>query len=713
MKKMFKRILALTLSTIMVSGSISAMASTYTNDFFDDSAKGYGSGIEYIEDLGQYVIGGKSFYSSTDGVNWIRRAGGIADMQSEITGFAYGGSSDADEKFFLMLYKYGTITADSNKTYLLDKYMAKRNIVYSYIDDNDTDTTNDVPLVLMGTLIWDDFTGKFWCGASKLDGTYAGLYYWDGTKERLDDKTRIYWTKADTGNAALYAETTAYEVLAESGYLQTMNTVLSNITTDGKGHIVAQPLWLSASAATVGTKTTAQGKKTANSAIFVDAATEGSYQAKTITCLVNQSYIGIDRYSNIISQQSYETATTGGPIRTHTFDAAFALDNGASLTKWGYIKDEKARSFPYQKYGMSSVVGKIISFEDKLVMVPRAGFGTEGTVEDVLVATYENANHALTGNKNKFYTYINNASKIQEILGTQASKKKYVADAVAAGENKVAFITGRELQKITSASAGEGSRVAVIDLTDAPTAIPKDITDTETGEVIEEATPAGDVDRSSKVTVTSTIVANGNAYSHISATGSPITVARDTEVPVMVTVYDGVDTKAFTQKGASDVKYTLITDPEAYEGLDLTSIETSGTIYAWPEAEGGKYEVVVEAELKSSPMIKNIVTYEVVVPQDLFVQINNASYSMNAGKYASAGLVAGENTLTVKSNRTFDVDEYYTIVAVYNGSELIACGVSDPTDEAGEATCTFNIPEEDLNKCKFRTFAWTKDLKPL
>ena len=112
-------------------------------------------------------------------------------------------------------------------------------------------------------------------------------------------------------------------------------------------------------------------------------------------------------------------------------------------------------------------------------------------------------------------------------------------------------------------------------------------------------------------------------------------------------------------------------------------------------------------------MIKNIVTYEVVVPQDLFVQINNASYSMNAGKYASAGLVAGENTLTVKSNRTFDVDEYYTIVAVYNGSELIACGVSDPTDEAGEATCTFNIPEEDLNKCKFRTFAWTKDLKPL
>ena len=77
------------------------------------------------------------------------------------------------------------------------------------------------------------------------------------------------------------------------------------------------------------------------------------------------------------------------------------------------------------------------------------------------------------------------------------------------------------------------------------------------------------------------------------------------------------------------------------------------------------------------------------------------------------GLVAGENTLTVKSNRTFDVDEYYTIVAVYNGSELIACGVSDPTDEAGEATCTFNIPEEDLNKCKFRTFAWTKDLKPL
>ena len=50
MKKIFKRILALTLSTIMVSGSISAMASTYTNDFFDSKTDAYGTNIEYIED---------------------------------------------------------------------------------------------------------------------------------------------------------------------------------------------------------------------------------------------------------------------------------------------------------------------------------------------------------------------------------------------------------------------------------------------------------------------------------------------------------------------------------------------------------------------------------------------------------------------------------------------------------------------------------------
>ena len=63
MKKGFKRIFAAVLSAVMVSGAVPAMAIDYTNDFFDDAAKGYGTNIEYIEDLGQYVIGGKSFYS--------------------------------------------------------------------------------------------------------------------------------------------------------------------------------------------------------------------------------------------------------------------------------------------------------------------------------------------------------------------------------------------------------------------------------------------------------------------------------------------------------------------------------------------------------------------------------------------------------------------------------------------------------------------------
>ena len=390
------------------------------------------------------------------------------------------------------------------------------------------------------------------------------------------------------------------------------------------------------------------------------------------------------------------------------------------------MTDEKSRGFSDSSKGEGCVVSKMVSLDDKLILIPYTGFGptvSEGKatqVEDIIVATY-NSDKTLT---RKYYTYINNTDKVSEIIGLSKTasisgqdERKYVVDVLAAGD-KLALLTGKNALSSAAPTTG-GSQVAIIDLKDAPTVMPEiteeEITN-ENGETVTVKTGyAGDVDRSSKVTITSTTATNGNAYSHIIATTaqSTVTVARDTEVPVMTTVYDGVDTTVFTEKGASDVKYTLITDPEAYEGLDLTSIETSGTIYAWPEAEGGKYEVVVEAELKSSPMIKNIVTYEVVVPQDLFVQINNASYSMNAGKYASAGLVAGENTLTVKSNRTFDVDEYYTIVAVYNGSELIACGVSDPTDEAGEATCTFNIPEEDLNKCKFRTFAWTKDLKPL
>ena len=241
MKKTIFKAISVFLCVLMALSAVTAMAAEETETYFGASSdSAYGTDIEYIPETETYVMGGKGLYTSKDGVNWYAHSNSVSDVRdnTEFYGMAYGGAEN-DRKLILIT---NSLNANIlNKIFTLDKYLTRKKTVYTYIGGEAQDGSDDTPLMLKGGIIWDDYTQKFWCGASLADRTGAGLYYSDGAtvEKTVDEKLQLamYWKKADTECSSFKPDAVYTDKTTQ------IRPVFTNITSDGKGHIAAQPAW--------------------------------------------------------------------------------------------------------------------------------------------------------------------------------------------------------------------------------------------------------------------------------------------------------------------------------------------------------------------------------------------------------------------------------------------------------------------------------------
>ena len=283
------------------------------NYMFGTKEAAYATDIEYIAELsdglgstGLYVTGGKGFYTSTDGINWIARTEdeSMTLVQNETYGFTYGGPEG--NRYFLIIPD----TTSTNTTLVMNQAMTAVTEVYTYTDIIATDGsgTTRTPLHLKGVIEWDDYSGKFWCGAALADGTMAGLYYSDGTYalDEISGQYQMVWIKADNGESALIAEGTAYPNT-------TMTAIIGSITSDDKGHLVAYGILGNKPNGDYYSKcTNAKGGLTCLSALLITAsATNVESKIYTFEAYRNAntliSMVLIDKNSNIIFQDASST----------------------------------------------------------------------------------------------------------------------------------------------------------------------------------------------------------------------------------------------------------------------------------------------------------------------------------------------------------------------------------------------------------------------
>ena len=431
---------------------------------FDSADKAYATDMEYMEELGLYVVGGKGFYTSPDGIHWTARAAELPGMQDEIYGFAYGGPRKGE--YFLVLLDSASEEA-ANKAILLNKTMTEVTEVYTY-------TTSGEDVRLKGVVEWDDYTGKFWCGAALADGTGAGLYYSDGTYgwDADEQRNKMLWTKADTGECALIDEDTAYPNTV-------MTTVISSITSDEKGHIVAFGMWADKlkNGDRYSTLKNGSGGLTCQTALLVDAdGTKVEVQLCDFSKFSTSSGLStavIDKKSNVIIQDTstYKLLTFYGG----SFDELWALGNHGQATvyssssKTGVMKSIKYAVNPNASQlsncihtnNMTNALSRIVCFEDKVLLIPRSGQGVGGNnyLSDIFVVTY-NGDGTL---KSRFLPFINNEDTARSLLGDYVNDgaPKYIADAVAGPDNTAVLIAGKHEKEITE-EQDYGTVIAVI-----------------------------------------------------------------------------------------------------------------------------------------------------------------------------------------------------------------------------------------------------------
>ncbi len=462
--------------TIISPVTVSAPTETPVPYIFDSADKAYATDIEYIKELcdsentqGLYVTGGKGFYTSPDGVTWTVRTDkeGMEALQEETYGFAYGGQKD--NKYFLVLPD----TTMKNTVLIMNQAMTAVTEVYTYtnITVADDSATTSASLHLKGVIEWDSYSGKFWCGAALADGTKAGLYYSDGTytQDETSGQYQMIWTKADTGESALIAESTNY--FTATGTADTMTTVISNITSDGQGHLVAFGVWtdkLTTSTVTGDAYSTilnGSGKAACTSGLLINIS---GATVQTRLCDFSKysttsglSTLVVDKNSNVILQS---TSTYKQLVfYCGTFSKLWALGNngqasGSVMTSIKYAVDAASNSSSncIHTNNLTNVLSEIVCLDDMVLLVPRSGQGVGGNnyISDIFVVTY-NTDGTL---KNRFLPFINNQDTAKKLMGAFYSYSQfnnaedinmYIADAVAGSEGKVVMITGKQEKEIT------------------------------------------------------------------------------------------------------------------------------------------------------------------------------------------------------------------------------------------------------------------------
>ena len=478
------------------------------NYMFGTNESAYATDIEYVAELGDeegsnglYVTGGKGFYTSPDGVNWTARTEeeSMEALREETYGFAYGGQKD--NKYFLVLPD----TTSKNTALIMNQTMTAVTEVYTYtnITAADGSGTTSVPLHLKGVVEWDSYSGKFWCGAVLADGTMAGLYYSDGTytQDETSGQHQMVWIKADNGTSALIEETTNY--FAATGTAGTMTTVISNITSDGQGHLVAFGVWTDklTNGDSYSVILNGSGKVACTSGLLVNISGTTvltqlcDFSAFSTTAGLSTAVI--DKNSNIIIQ---DTTTYKILIYYHdTFGDLWALGNNGkptttTMSAVKYAVDPYANSS--SKFvltnNMTNVLSEIVCLDDMVLLLPRSGQGIGGSnqISDILVVTY-NTDGTL---KNRFLPFINNTSTAKAIMGDYVndSNNYYMADAETGPDGKVVMITGKHEKKIATEQL-YATTVAVIDTNDTVT----DSTVSDTASAIP--------DRTEKITITSPV----------------------------------------------------------------------------------------------------------------------------------------------------------------------------------------------------------------
>ena len=423
----------------------------------------------------------------------------MALVQNETYGFTYGGPSE--NRYFLILPD----TTSTNTALVMNQNMTTVTEVYTYtnIQAADGSGTTSTPLHLKGVIEWDAYSGKFWCGAALADGTMAGLYYSDGTYtlDASSGQYQMVWIKADYGTSALVAESTDY--FTATGTADTMATVIGNITSDDKGHLVAVGVW--ANKLTNGdgysTLTNGSGGLTCKTALLVNLSAS---DIQTQLCDFSAFSTGaglstavIDKKSNIIIQ---DTSTYKQLVYYHgTFSDLWALGNNGkptttTMTAVKYAVDPKVNSS--SKFvltnNMTNVLSEIVCLDDMVLLLPRSGQGIGGNnqISDILVITYKEDKTL----KNRFLPFINNASTAKAIMGDYVndSNNYYISDAVTDPNGKVVLITGKHEKDIATEQA-YATTVAVIDTTNT-------VTDSTTSDAT-TAIP----DRTEKITITSPV----------------------------------------------------------------------------------------------------------------------------------------------------------------------------------------------------------------
>ncbi len=451
----FTKTTALTLAfvTFISSMPIYAVAEEQEADYmFGSVDTAYATDIEYVDDLELYVTGGKGFYTSPDGSVWTERANGIGMevLKKETYGFAYGGIEN--NKSFLVLPD----TTVSNYAYLMNQTLSDMTTVYTY-------TTDHIDLRLKGTVEWDNYTKKFWCGAALADGTQAGLYYSDGTYiwDEAAQQNQMLWTKADTGASALITEVAIYPK-------NTMTTIISNITSDDKGHLVAVGVWTDKTSGgdVYSTFRNGSGGLTCKTALLVNATDEN---VQTQLCNFDAysaasglSTAVIDKKSNVIIQDTvtYKLLT----YYSGKFNDLWNLGNNGKATtysssnKTGIMKAIKyaidpmpnSKSNCIHSSNMTNALSEIVCFDDKVLLIPRAGQGVGGNnyLSDIFVVTYDGSGNL----KNRFLPFINNVETAKAIMGDLVNDKapKYIADVAAGPKGKAVLITGKHKKNIAT-----------------------------------------------------------------------------------------------------------------------------------------------------------------------------------------------------------------------------------------------------------------------
>lgn len=700
--KRIKSIFALVLAMTMLMSIVPAYAASTDWDYmFNSSTKAFATDIEYIDDLGLYVTGGRGFYTSPDGINWTMRAGGLADVKNEIFGFAYGGPEGSE--YLVMLLNSASETI-KNKIFILDKYLSKRSVVYTYTTDENGD---DVDLRLKGVIEWDEYTQKFWCGAALADGTKAGLYYSSGYTGN-----KMYWTKADTGESALIAETTAYPSSA-------MTSVLSNITSDGKGHIVAFGVWANklSSGDAYSKLTNGKGGFSCKTALLVNAEGETvSAQLCDFSKFSTSSGLStavIDKNSNIIIQDTstYRLLVYYGG----SFAALWALGNNGQATinsastnpngpmkaiKYAIDAISNSKSNCIHTNNMTNALSEIVCFDDKVLLIPRSGQGVGGNnqLSDIFVVTY-NADGTLA---NRFLPFINNTATAAKVIGDYAnsSNNMYIADAVAGKNGQMVLITGKHEKDI----ATEQSYATTISVFETK--------DTVTSSTATDATTAIP-DRTDKITIVSAPKAD-KTYSHIVASETAFTVTPNTTIEMNAVAsavkYSTDDESATVSWGDDDSKvicYKAV--GEVPTGIDEATLE-DGEIYVFDDCEPGTYQVKVEAYAEDNETVKNVITYTINVLGDFTSSLNGVyDYNTKCGE-TRTGIIAGKNTITATCNKGVDSDTCVGIIATYKGNQLISCNMKN--DITLQHTLTL-AEDADVSEYTYKIMFWNKEMKPL